>query len=234
MNKPFLIVLAVLAFFMIVIGYQCGESKEAKRTAKIFEDQAKKVEKEADEHIDKLLKENEQLEEENEKKDKIIVEKEAENEQLIEQKRENEKRMADLRERIQIASPESLVETTREILDTKEVWWSSEEGLAKFSLSAFRSNALKLSDWQNFTLVREPGYKQQVMNDAVIKGAQAEKIIGLGSEIGNLKIVIIKEQEKYTALSGAFKELKRYSRKKGNLFTTVLSFLAGVGLGKIL
>jgi len=232
-TNSFLIIVAILIIVLIGIGYQCGVVKEAKRTAEIFEKRAKDIRKGAEQVIKQKEKENEQLEKENIKKDKIITEREAENEKLISQREEDKRRLAELQKEIQKAPPIALVEITKAILVTDEVHWSVERELAEFSLAAFRANAAKLVDWKDFKLRREPNYVHQIINDEMVKKAQVEKMVNFVTEIGNLKVIITKNQENFEAFKIAFDELKRY-KKKGNWLEKILWGLAGFGIGKVL
>ena len=239
-GNPTLVIMGVVIIMIALFGYQCGIAKEAKRTAKVFEEQAEKVKKDKDEEIRELAKENVDLEEDNLKKDKLIAAKEQDNERLIQQRIESEERLRELEEKLEKATPTELVTVTRRILITEEVWWDKESELAEFTLVAFRSNTFKLVDWEDFTNIREPSYKEQIKNDAVIRIQSDGKILNLVTEVGNQKLMLTKERESYESLQNSFQEWKRYVKKKSGFFTfdgiggKVLLILAGYGASKIL
>jgi len=229
-----LIMIVAMILLLAFVSYQCGVSKETKRTAEIFEKQAKDIERQKNEEIKDLEKENEELEGSNREKDKIIVVKEKENEDLMLQREEDKKRIEEMKKKVEKAIPVKLVEVTRRILVTDEIWWDKESKLAEFSLMAFRTNTAKLVDWEDFTTKREPSYQLQIENDAVIKRGQIEKLANLAIEASNWKLIVKKEQEKYEALNNAFQEFERYARRKGGLLEKILCGLAGYGVAKIL
>lgn len=225
------IAIGVAVIALLVMGYQMGAKKEAMRTAKIFEDKAEKVEKVTNILIREVRKENKALEKDNLEKDKVIAKTEADNKDLIQKRKKDAVKMEELERKIQTASPETLLGITRRVLGTDEVWWDEEQQMFKFSLAAFRAVTIKLSDWEDFTLTREPSYKTQIINDAIIIKGLDGKIVNFGIEVGNLKLALTEKIGSYDELKGAFDEFKRASKKGGGTLEKILWGLGGYGLG---
>lgn len=232
--KPFLFLIAILAIFLFVVAYQCGTTKEAKRTAQIFMDKADDVKVETEKLIKEKAEENKKLENDNLKKDIIIAEATAENEDLIFKQRENEIKMEEMEAEIAKEKPDELINRARGLLDTDEIWWNIETEKVEFSLESFRLGVTRWADWSDFTLKREPNYKQQILNAGIIKITQEGKILNLVTEVGNLKITTTQQQKNYGALDTAFSEFRRYAKKKGGVGRDLLWGGVGYGVGKLL
>lgn len=227
------IAIGVAVIALLVMGYQMGAKKEAMRTAKIFENQAKEVEKVTNILIKEVRAENKALEADNKAKDKVITKAKADKKELLQKRREDAVRMEELEKRLEVAPPETLLGITRRILGTDEVWWNKERQMFEFSLEAFRSVTIKLSDWEDFTLKREPSYKTQIIKDGVIITELEGKIDNFGKEVGNLKLALDKKIGSYNQLQGAFDEFKRAAGKGGGTLEKILWGLAGAGLGAL-
>jgi len=232
--KPFLFLIVVLAIFLFVIAYQCGTTRAAKLISKISMEKATEVKEDTDELLKKKDEENEQLEKDNLKKDKIIAETNAENEDLISKQKENEVEMKKMEAEIAKEKPDELINRARGLLDTNEIWWNTETEKVEFSLESFRLGVTRWADWSDFTLKREPNYKQQIFNFGIIKAAQEEKILNLEIEIGNFKITDIQHLKNYDALNMAFSDFRRYANKKGGLAKNLMWSGLGYGVGKLL
>lgn len=232
--KPFLFLIAILAIFLFVVAYQCGTTKEAKRTAQIFMDKADDVKVETEKLIKEKAEENKKLENDNLKKDIIIAEAIAENEDLIFKQRENEIKMEEMEAEIAKEKPDELINRARGLLDIDEIWWNIETEKVEFSLESFRLGVTRWADWSDFTLKREPNYKQQILNAGIIKITQEGKILNLVTEVGNLKITTTQQQKNYGALDTAFSEFRRYAKKKGGVGRDLLWGGVGYGVGKLL
>lgn len=227
------IAIGVAVIALLVMGYQWGAKREAMRTAKIFEDRAVEVEKVTNILIREVRKENKALEEDNKAKDKVITAAEAEVKELVEKRKEDAVRMEELERQIEVAPPETLLSITRRILGTDEVWWNEETQMFEFSLEAFRSVTIKLSDWEDFTLKREPSYKTQIIKDGVIIEELEGKVVNFKVEVGNLKLALGEKIGSYNQLRGAFDEYKRAAKKGGGTLEKILWGLAGFGLGAL-
>lgn len=232
--KPSLFLIAILSIFLFVIAYQCGTTKEAKRTAKIFMDVADEVREDTKKLVKEKAEENEQLENDNLEKDKIIAKVNAENEDLIFKQKENEVEMKKLEAEIAKEKPDELISRARGLLDTDEIWWNNETEKVEFSLESFRLGVTRWADWSDFTLKREPNYKQQILNAGILNATREEKILNLGIEIGNFKIVDLQQQKNYDALADAFSEFRRYAGKKGGIGRDLMWGGLGYGVGKLL
>jgi len=228
------IAIGVAVIALLVMGYQWGAKREAMRTAKIFEERAVTVEKATNILIKEVRKENKELEADNKEKDEVIAEAKAEVKDLLHKRKEDAVRMEELEKRIDVAPPETLLGITRRILGTDEVWWNEERQIFEFSLEAFRSVTKKLSDWEDFTLRREPSYKEKEGKDAIIIKGLEGKNKNLTTEVGNLKLALDKKIGSYDQLRGAFDEYKRAAKKGGGTLEKILWGLAGAGLGVIL
>jgi len=227
------IAIGVAVIALLVMGYQMGAKKEAMRTAKIFEDRAVTVEKATNILIKEVRKENKQLEVDNREKDKVITKAKADNVKLIQKRKEDAVKMKELERQIEVAPPETLLGITRRILGTDEVWWNEEKEVFEFSLEAFRSVTIKLNDWEDFTLNREPSYKEKEGKDAIIIEGLEGKNKNLVIEVGNLKLALDKKIGSYNQLQGAFDEFKRAAGKGGGTLEKILWGLAGAGLGAL-
>jgi len=232
--KPSLFLIAILAIFLFVVAYQCGTTKEAKRTAKIFMDEADQVKEETKILIKEKDEENEQLENDNLEKDKIIAKVNSENEDLISKQKENEVKMEEMEAEIAKEKPDELINRARSLLATNEIWWNTDTEKVEFSLESFRLGVTRWADWSDFTLEREPNYKQQILNVNKIKTTQEEKILNLVTEIGNFKITATQQQKNYDALNTAFSEFRRYAKKKGGIGHDLMWGGVGYGVGKLL
>jgi hypothetical protein len=152
-------VIGVLCLVIILgifyIGYQRGQEKQMKKVLEAKEKEVTEVIKERDKELWNKEKEivalNKKLEEVNERLDGLA-------EERTRWKEEAEK----WKKKASEAPPETLIADIREILGTTEVWLV-EDGIL-FSVDAFRKVTEKLYDWEDFTLVREPNYKQTIEN----------------------------------------------------------------------
>jgi len=230
-QHPVLVAVAILVVAMLVTGYQCGVSREAKRTARIFEKQAEDAKKEADRVEEVKEEENKKLREDSLAKDKVITETKAKNVELVRKRAEDKRLLEELKGEIAKEKPVELVDRARRILNTDEIWWNEATQRIEFSLQAFRGGVIKLTDWEDFTLRREPDYLKEIANDAIIMAGLKGKIENFGIEVGNLKLVIKGKDTSYDTLKDAFDEYKRLSGKKGGLLTQILWGMAGFGLG---
>ena len=227
------IAIGVAVIALIVMGYQWGSKREAMRTAKIFEERAETVEKATNIFIKEVRKENKALEADNKEKDKVIAQAKADNKELVQKRKEDAVKMAELERQIEVAPPETLLGITRRILGTDEVWWNEERQIFEFSLEAFRSVTKKLNDWEDFTLRREPSYKEKEGKNAIIIEGLEGKNKNLTTEVGNLKLALDKKIGSYDQLKGAFDEYKRAAKKGGGTLEKILWGLAGAGLGAL-
>lgn len=234
-QNPLVVIVAILVIAAIVVGYQCGVSKEAMRTAKIFEDQAEDARKKADKTTEEKEEENKRLEADSKEKDKVIAKTKADNVVLIRKRAEDKRLMDELKGEIAKERPVELVDRARAVLKTDEVWWNQETERAELSLEAFRNGITKWADWEDFTLKREPDYLKQIANDAIVVVGLEGKIVNLGTEIGNLKIVIKTKDESYDSLRTALDEFTRAVGKKPGLlekaFWYALGYASGATLG---
>ena len=230
-QNPLLVGAIILVIVIAIMGYQCGVSKEAMRTAKIFEDQAEDARKEADKVEEEKEEENKKLRKDSTEKDKIIAKTKAENVVLVRKRAEDKRLLEELKGEIAKERPVELVDRARAVLNTDEVWWNQETKRAELSLSAFRNGVTKWADWEDFTLSREPSYKEKEVNDAIIIAGLNGKIANLGTEVGNLKIVIKEKDTSYDDLKDAFGELKRAIGKNPGLLEKAFWAALGYGLG---
>ena len=232
--KPSFILVTILIIVLAVMAYQCGTTKEAKRTAQIFLAEAE----DERENTEKLIKERDEkyveLEKENSKKDEIIARVNNENEDLISKQKERKLEMEKLEAEIAKEKPDELINRARGLLDTDEIWWNTETEKVEFSLESFRAGVTRLADWSDFTLEREPNYKQQILNAGIIKVTQEEKILNLEIAIGEFKITDTQHQKNYSSLDTAFSEFRRYAKKKGGVGRDLLWGGVGYGIGKLL
>lgn len=233
-QNPLLVLAIILVFVVLIIGYQCGVAKEAKRTAKIFEKQAVDARAEADKITEKKEAENEKLREDSTAKDKIITETKAKNVELVRKRAEDKRLMERLKGEIAKERPTELVDRARMILDTNEVWWNEKTQRAELSLQAFRGGVVKWADWDDFTFKREPDYLKQIANDAILAAQREGKILNYATEVGNLKVIIKAKDDSYGSLRGAFDEYKRAVGKKPGLLVKAFYTALGYGLGATL
>jgi hypothetical protein len=234
-QNPLLVGAIILVIVIAVMGYQCGVSKEAMRTAKIFEKQAEDARKKSDKITEEKEAENKKLREDSAKKDRVIAKTKAENVVLVRKRAEDKRLLEELKGEIAKERPVELVDRARAVLNTDEIWWNQETERAELSLSAFRNGVTKWAEWEDFTLKREPDYKKQIANDAIIMIGLNGKIVNLGTEIGNLKIIIKTKDESYDGLKGAFDDYKKAVGKQPGLLTKafygLLGFAGGVVFG---
>lgn len=233
-QKPLLVAVAILVVAVLIVGYQCGVSKEAMRTAKIFEKQAEDARKEERRVTKEKEAENKRLEEDNKEKDKVIAATKAKNVVLIRKRAEDKRLLEELKGEIAKERPVELVNRARAVLKTDEIWWNQETERVEFSLQAFRNGVTKWADWEDFTLKREPDYLKQIANDAIVIVGLEGKNLNYATEVGNLKVIIKTKDESYGSLRGAFDEYKRAVGKKPGLLTKAFWTAVGYGLGATL
>lgn len=224
---PIMIFLFVVS--LVYAGFQWGTNRQLKKIAAIAEKQAKDTKKEFDDYKESNDKRMAALEEDNAEKQRIIDAKEAENDELLRQREEDKQRIEDLERQVEESSPEDLVRTERRILGTNEIFWNPNTERAEFTLAAFRISTLKHLEWEDFTLVREPNYREQIANDLIIKTQLRGQVENLQEEVGGLKIGMLKLETAYTDLNRAFEDYKKLS-KKGGIFATAGKILIGIGI----
>jgi len=230
-QNPLAVGAIILVIVIAIMGYQCGVSKEAMRTAKIFEKQAVEAREKSDKVTEEKEEENKKLREDSAKKDKVIAKTKAENVVLVRKRAEDKRLLEELKGEIAKERPVELVDRARAVLDTDEVWWNQETERVELSLQAFRGGVVKWANEEDFTLKREPDYQKEIANFAIIVAGLDGKIANLGTEIGNLKIVIKEKNTSYDSLKMGFDELKRVVGKKPGLLTKVLWGAFGYGFG---
>jgi len=233
-QNPLLVGAIILVVVIAIMGYQCGVSKEAMRTAKIFEDQAEDARKKADKVTEEKEEENKKLRKDSAEKDKVIVKTKAENLVLVRKRAEDKRLLEELKREIAKERPVELVDRARAVLKTDEVWWNQETERAELSLQAFRNGVTKWADWEDFTLKREPDYQKQIANNTIIVVGLEGKIANLGTEVGNLKIVIKEKDTSYGSLRDALDEFIRATGKKPGLLVKAFYTALGYGLGATL
>lgn len=235
-QNPLVVGVIILVIVIAIMGYQCGVSKEAMRTAKIFEDQAEDARKKADKVTEEKEEENKKLRKDSAEKDKVITKTRAENVVLVRKRAEDKRLLEELKGEIAKERPVELVDRARAVLNTDEIWWDQETERVELSLQAFRNGVTKWADWEDFTLKREPDYLKQIANDAIVVAGLEGKISNLGTEIGNLKIVIKEKDTSYDSLRTALDEFIRAVGKRPGLlekaFWTALGYAAGATFGK--
>jgi len=234
-QNPLAVGAIILVIVIAVMGYQCGVSKEAMRTAKIFEKQAVEAREKSDKVTKEKEEENKKLREDSAKKDKIITKTKAENVVLVRKRAEDKRLLEELKGEIAKERPVELVDRARAVLKTDEIWWNQETEKVELSLPAFRNGVVKWADWEDFTLKREPSYKTKEANDAIVIRNLEGKILNYVTEVGNLKIVIKEKNTSYDGLATAFDEFKRAVKKDPGLLTKafygLLGFAGGVVFG---
>ena len=234
-QNPLVVGAIILVIVIAIMGYQCGVSKEAMRTAKIFEKRAKEAREKSDKVTEEKEAENKKLRKDSAEKDKVIAKTKAENVVLVRKRAEDKRLLEELKGEIAKERPVELVDRARAVLNTNEIWWNQETERVELSLPAFRNGVVKWADWEDFTLKREPSYKTKEANDAIVIRNLEGKIVNLGAEIGNLKIVIKGKDESYGSLRTALDEFIRVVGKKPGLlekaFYTALGYAFGATLG---
>jgi len=234
-QNPLAVGAIILVIVIAVMGYQCGVSKEAMRTAKIFEKQAVEAREKSDKVTKEKEEENKKLREDSAKKDKIITKTKAENVVLVRKRAEDKRLLEELKGEIAKERPVELVDRARAVLKTDEIWWNQETEKVELSLPAFRNGVVKWADWEDFTLKREPSYKTKEANDAIVIRNLEGKILNYVTEVGNLKIVIKEKNTSYDGLATAFDEFKRAVKKDPGFLTKafygLLGFAGGVVFG---
>jgi len=116
---------------------------------------------------------------------------------------------ADAEAKLKDAPPETLVAETRRILGTAEVWYKPEAGTIELSLAAFRTAAVRLHDWADFTLVREPAYAREISGLRSSLAAKASEISSLNVGIAGLEATIKLKDEQYAGLRNTLEEITR-------------------------
>ena len=124
------------------------------------------------------------------------------------------------------AKPEELIDDIRAILETNEIW-KVEDGIL-FSMNAFRKVSEKIYDWKDFSLKREPGYKETI-------NLYKNKVFVLTKDISDMNKIIKGWDEKYTLQKVFNDDLTEYLKKsdKGSFWKSVKQVGTGIAIGAI-
>lgn len=130
------------------------------------------------------------------------------------------------KEKAKEAPPEVLVVDVRAILETDEVW-QTPDGIM-FSLEAFRKVSLKLYDYQEFVLEREPNYLKTI-------DLYKTNIYLLTGNIGDMKTIISDWSDKFDIQQTWNDDLMTYLKKrdKGSWWKTVQKVGTGIAVGVV-
>jgi prefoldin subunit 5 len=198
MGKVNWILVGIVALALVFVGYLWKDGQANKQMLKMQENQHKQ-------EIDSLKKQIDLLEVSLVESRQAIV-------QLQEDARKNReelgRQLADLRK----ATPDKLVDEAKRILNTDEIWLVQNH--IEFSIAAFRENVVRLYDWENFTLVREPNYdKQLAEKDTLIAGLEQ-------------KVKLLEQQQK--SIEGWNKDLKDFiSKQNRKTFLQKVMYVVG-------
>lgn len=218
-NKPLLILAGILVIALIVMGYKWGSSNASNKAVKM---QLKQIVKTAQVQIKGLTEENEELAYSVAEAEKTAENALEEAGDLKNDLKESKVELNELRDKLQEAKPKTLLAETRRILETKEIWYDKETQTFTFSLAAFRKQTIINAEWENFMLVEEPNYQNQIKKlEFAITNYQYE--------ISDLKLMNLNWKEKFSIVDGAFDDYKEVvgKIKEPGFFDTILK----VGLG---
>lgn len=239
-TKIIIIMAIVLISGLVGAGYFWGRNAMMKKQIKLVEELNEKKLEAKDLELAKLADSIAITEEE-------VVELKKDNVNLKKERDKNKEEVERLKKKIEDAPPETLLAEARRILDTREIWLIdkalgrlndnvSGETIAEFaagaefSLTAFRKAAWIFTDWENFTLIREPNYLAQIKNDAEIKSKQSILVLNWMASSNAWK-------DKYFILDNTFTEWKKYANKKQSIWSWLsdkaLTFSIGYFVGKL-
>lgn len=147
--------------------------------------------------------------------------------------KESEKRLSEIQARVAAMTPDDLVSKTRQILQDDGIEKTTLG--AQFSLAAFQKNTAVLMEWQEFSLVKIPTLEAKVNNlekanlnleNQVFLWKESERLWAKKSSNYENEIKVLNGE-----LSAAIKQVSKEKRK--TILTSILSALAGFGLGAL-
>jgi len=197
-----LIILVITCFAVYQSGKTRGQMKQMLKTLEVMEKDTKGLRDGLEKANSELEKTNSVIEEKIGKVDAKIDER---FDKIEADRVKDTKRLDDLVERSEDLPPEDLVSDIRSILGTNDVW-KTDDGIV-FSVTAFRSVSQKLYDWKDFTAIREPRYKQELID---ITDFYKTKIYLLQDENTNLKSMVKNSNDMISAQDIFMKEMKKF------------------------
>lgn len=217
MNKVSWVLLLLVIVAFAGAGFFWGQGSSAKQDMEV-------IEKVYNQKLDGYDKAISVLERDVDKYEKDIAKYDKELEELEKKMKKNEEELEETKKCLEKAPPEHLVNVTQRILDTEEVWLVGIK--VEFSLNAFKSNTIKLVEWEDFTLFQIPTYKKDIE-------ARTNTIVTLRNEVGSWKGMNKLLNEKYGTLENLNEDWKDYIKrqKKKSIFTTALYIGAGIAVG---
>jgi len=121
-----------------------------------------------------------------------------------------------------------LVLEVRDIIECEEVWLANDNNGVLFSTIAFRETTARLKDWTDFTLIREPGYKESIKLYEL-------QVYTMGVEIGDLKLLVKNTTDLFNLQETFNKEMKDlYIKSSGRGFWSIAKDIAvGAAIGAV-
>lgn len=242
-KKVFFVMLGFIVLGLLTAGFFWGRNREMGRQMKLIELRAQERTEELNVEITDLIAVNVEKEKKIIEDEKELVLIRAEKKALKEKEKANLLEIARLLEQVASAEPEELVVSAKRILKVDDIWLLDEErkrGVtsanavgAEFSLAAFRKAVWVFTDWENFTLVREPNYKEKERLAEVEAAKHVGIVVGLKGVITGLNVMAGKETEKYDILQNSFNEYKKYSGKKQTIWKWIGDTALKVGAGYV-
>ena len=220
MNKVTLILILILVAAFVGMGYFWGRSNYQKSQLELVE---KTYEEQLEKYQQRILELQDVIDDYGEEV-RVYQQKITE---LSTRVSENQHQLEEARKKLREAPPEHLIQEARRILQTKNLRLT-QQGV-EFSLSAFRETTIKLLEWENFSLKREPLYREELRLKDKIIATQKKQIDSL--------LLLNKTLEgKYSTLESLSKEWKEYivKRERRSRFSTFLGIAGGVCLGFVL
>ena len=220
MNKMTLILVLVLITAFVAMGYFWGQSNYQKSQLELVE---KTYKEKLGEYQQRIL-ELQTVIDNYGKEVKVYQQKVAE---LSTKVSENQQKLEEAKNKLKEAPPEHLIQEVCRILQTENLYLT--QSGVEFSLSAFRETTIKLLEWEDFSLKREPLYRKELKLKDKIIAAQKK-------QIDNLILLNRTLEDKYSTLEGLSREWKEYivKRERRSRFSTFLGIVGGVCLGFVL
>ena len=217
----------IVVILGILFGTLIVDSCDDKIYRKEVKQQIQELKDDRDQELQKKILENEILQAKNGQLEgqltqingKIVI--------LEQERAEDKDRIKDLELKAQESAPESLVEDMKGILGTNEIWLTT-EGVV-LSVDAFRKVSSKLYDWEDFTLVREPRYLEELAQYKISVFVLEEQKVLLYKQIETKQDMINIQ----TNFEGQFEDLIN-KKLKSDFWGSVKQVGTGIAIGGLL
>ncbi len=162
---------------------------------------------------------------------------EIEKDELRKERDRAQAKLAQALEDLKTAPPETLLEKTQRLLDTREIWLranAASQVEAVFSLSAFRKDAEALTEWHDLKFSLVPSLQQEIKVQAGQLEVVRHERDNLVTVVADKDAVIVEQNGRIDVRDDAIASLKKANLWKelrdfglGFIFKTVLDLIIG-------